>query len=112
MTDYAAICWLVYIFAVLRFREVDEVVIVHILSVEQVTVLPLAQVLGIDAVGSEELLIGDTEGLTDGLSDQLGLHRTHTHKGHSLRLIWIHPKGSFKILKSKPKKKKRKYVKQ
>lgn len=51
----------------------DEVVVVHILSVEQVTVLPLAQVLRVDAVGSEELLIGDTEGLTDGLSDQLRL---------------------------------------
>lgn len=54
----------------------DEVVVVHILSVEQVTVLPLAQVLGVDAVGSEELLIGDTEGLTDGLSDQLCLRGT------------------------------------
>lgn len=80
MTDYNAICWLIYIFAILRFREVDEVFVVHILSVEQVTVLPLAQVLGVNAVGSEKLLIGNTEGLTDGLSDQLGLPQTHAGK--------------------------------
>lgn len=51
----------------------DEVVVVHVLSVEQVAVFPLAQVLGVDAVGPEELLVGDAEGLTDGLSDQLSL---------------------------------------
>lgn len=51
----------------------DEVVVVHVLSVEQVTVLPLAQVLGVDAVGPEELLVGDAEGLTDGLSNELSL---------------------------------------
>lgn len=77
MTDYTALCWLTYIFAVLRFGEVDEVVIVHILSVEQVTVLPLAQVLRVNAVGPEELLICDAERLADGLSDQLGLRGTH-----------------------------------
>lgn len=51
----------------------DEVVVVHVLSVEQVAVLPLAQVLGVDAVGPEKLLVGDAERLTDRLSDQLGL---------------------------------------
>lgn len=51
----------------------DEVVIVHVLSVEQVTVLPLAQVLWVDAVGPEELLVGNAEGLTDGLSNELSL---------------------------------------
>lgn len=51
----------------------DEVVVVHVLSVEQVAVLPLAQVLGVDAVGPEELLVGHAEGLTDGLSDELRL---------------------------------------
>lgn len=51
----------------------DEVVVVHVLSVEKVAVLPLAQVLWVDAVCPEELLIGDAERLTDGLSDQLGL---------------------------------------
>lgn len=51
----------------------DEVVVVHVLSVEQVAVLPLAQVLGVDAVGPEKLLVGDAERLADRLSDQLGL---------------------------------------
>lgn len=71
--DCAATCWLTYVSAVLRLGEVDEVVIVHVLSVEQVTVLPLAQVLGVDAVGPEELLVGNAEGLTDGLSNELSL---------------------------------------
>lgn len=62
-----------YVFAVLRLREVDEVIVVHVLSVEQVTVLLLAQVLGVNAVGSQELLVSHTEGLPDGLGDQLGL---------------------------------------
>lgn len=73
MKDCAATCWPTYISAVLRLGEVDEVVVVHVLSVEQVAVLPLAQVLGVDAVGPEELLVSHAEGLTDGLSDQLGL---------------------------------------
>lgn len=73
MKGCAATCWPTYISAVLRLGEVDEVVVVHVLSVEQVAVLPLAQVLGVDAVGPEELLVGHAEGLTDGLSDQLGL---------------------------------------
>ncbi len=54
----------------------DEVVVVHVLSVEQVAVLPLAQILGVDAVGPEELLVGDAERLTDGLSYQLGLRES------------------------------------
>lgn len=73
MKDCAATCWPTYISAVLRLGEVDEVVVVHVLSVEQVAVLPLAQVLGVDAVGPEELLVGHAEGLTNGLGDQLGL---------------------------------------
>ena len=51
----------------------DEVIVVHVLSVEKVAVLPLAQVIGVDAVGPEELLVGDAEGLSDRLSDELGL---------------------------------------
>lgn len=51
----------------------DEVVVIHVLSVKQVTVLPLAEVLWVNAVGPEELLVGDAERLTDGLSNQLGL---------------------------------------
>lgn len=41
-----------YVFAVLRLGEVDEVIIVHVLSVEQVTVLLLAQILWVNAIGS------------------------------------------------------------
>lgn len=86
MIDYTAICWLIYIFAVLRFGEVDEVIIVHILSVEQVTVLSLAQVLWVNAVGPEKLLIGNAECLADGLRDQLGLPGTRAgDKGHLFR---------------------------
>lgn len=67
-----------YVSAVLRLGEVDEVVVVHVLSVEQVAVLPLAQVLGVDAVSPEELLIGHAEGLPDGLGDELGLRSRST----------------------------------
>ena len=70
----------------------DEVVVVHVLSVEQVAVLPLAQVLGVDAVGPEELLVGDAERLTDGLSDQLGLRERETgREGRASESPW----GSF-----------------
>lgn len=62
-----------HVSAVLRLGEVDEVVVVHVLSVEQVAVLPLTQVLGVDTVRPQELLIRHAEGLTDGLSDELSL---------------------------------------
>ena len=51
----------------------DEVVVVHLLGVNDVTVLLLAQVLGVDAVGPQELLVGHTEGLANGLGDELCL---------------------------------------
>lgn len=47
----------------------NEVVIVHLLGVDDVTVLLLAQVLRVDAIGSQELLISYAERLADGLSD-------------------------------------------
>lgn len=62
-----------HISAVLRLGEVDEVVVVHVLSVEQVAVLPLTQVLRIDTIRPQELLICHAEGLADGLRDQLSL---------------------------------------
>lgn len=62
-----------HLLAVLRVGEVDEVVIVHLLGVDDVAVLFLAQVFGVDAVGPQEFLVGHTEGLANGLCDQLGL---------------------------------------
>lgn len=61
------------LFAVLRVGEVDEVIVVHLLCVDDVTVLLLTQVLGVDAVGSQELLVSYAESLTDGLSNKLRL---------------------------------------
>lgn len=40
-----------YIFAVFRLGEVDEVIVVHVLGVEQVTVLLLAKILRVYAIG-------------------------------------------------------------
>lgn len=51
----------------------DEVVVVHLLCVDDVTVLLLTQVLGVDAVGSQELLVRYAESLTDGLGNELRL---------------------------------------
>lgn len=51
----------------------DEVIVVHLLCVDDVTVLLLTQVLGVDAVGSQELLVSYAESLTDGLSNKLRL---------------------------------------
>lgn len=61
------------LFAVLGVGEVNEVVIVHLLRVDDVTVLLLAQVLRVDAVGSQELLVSHAECLANGLGDQLRL---------------------------------------
>lgn len=74
------------LFAVFRVGEVNEVIIVHLLCVDDVTVLLLAQVLRINAVGSQELLVSDTECLSDGLSDKLGLQEaSHEHTSVSHR---------------------------
>lgn len=61
------------LFAVLGVGEVDEVIVVHLLCVDDVTVLLLTQVLGVDAVGSQKLLVSYAESLTDGLSNELRL---------------------------------------
>lgn len=58
----------------------DKVVIVHFLCVDDVTVLFLAQVLWVDAVGSQELLVGHAERLTDGLGYELGLNPNRGRK--------------------------------
>lgn len=51
----------------------NEVIIIHFLGVDDVTVLLLTQVLGVDPVGSQELLISYAERLANGLSDKLCL---------------------------------------
>lgn len=51
----------------------NKVVVVHFLGVDDVTVLFLAQVGGVDAVGAKEFSVGHAEGLTDGLCDELCL---------------------------------------
>ena len=62
-----------YIFAVFRLGEVDQVIVVHVLGVEQVTVLLLAEGFRVNPVGPEEFLVCHTECLPYGLRDQLGL---------------------------------------
>lgn len=63
----------------------DEVVIIHLLCVQYVTVFFLAEVLGIDPIGLEELLVGHAERLTDGLCDELGLWEEGQRGGEPLR---------------------------
>lgn len=46
---------------------------VHFLGVDDVTILLLAQVGGVDAVGAQELPVGHAEGLANGLCDELRL---------------------------------------
>lgn len=51
----------------------NKVVVVHFLGVDDVTVLFLAQVGGVDAIGAQEFSVGHAEGLTDGLCNELCL---------------------------------------
>jgi len=62
-----------YVFAVLRLGEVSELSAVHVLVFKQLTVLLLAQVVWVDAISPQELLVGHTEGLPNGLGYELGL---------------------------------------
>lgn len=64
-----------YIFAVFRFGEVNEVIIVHVLGVEQVTIFLLAKVFWIDPIRPQKLLVCYTEGLTYRLCNQLCLQQ-------------------------------------
>lgn len=47
----------------------DEVIVVHFLGADDVTVLFLAQVGGVDAIGSQEFPVRHTERLTNRLCD-------------------------------------------
>lgn len=58
----------------------DQVIVVHVLGVEQVTILLLAEILRVDAVGPEEFLVCHAECLPDGLCDQLGLDSSRRGK--------------------------------
>lgn len=64
-----------HLFAVLRVGEMDEIVIVHLLGIDDVAVFLLAQVFRVDPVGPKELLIGHAERLAYGLRNQLGLRK-------------------------------------
>lgn len=81
---FAAHIALTDLFAVFRVGEVNEVIIVHFLGVDDVTVLFLAQVLGVNAIGSQKFLVSHTERLTNGLSDKLGLQ---TNKNNPWKLM-------------------------
>lgn len=58
----------------------DQVVVVHVLGVEQVTILLLAEVLRVDPIGPEEFLVCHAECLPYGLCDQLGLDSSQRGK--------------------------------
>ena len=62
-----------YIFAVLRLGEVNEVIVVHVLGLKQLTVFLLTQILWVDAISPQEFLVGHTKGLSNGLGYELGL---------------------------------------
>lgn len=64
---------LTHIFAVFWLGEVDQVIIVHVLGVEQVTVFLLAEIFRVDPIGSEEFLVCHAKCLSNGLCDQLSL---------------------------------------
>ena len=59
----------------------DEVIVVHLLGVDDVTVLLLAQVLRVNPVGTQELLVGHAKRLANGLSYELGLDRERWREG-------------------------------
>lgn len=43
----------------------DQIIVVHLLGVDDVTVFLLTQILRVDAISSEELLVCHTEGLAN-----------------------------------------------
>lgn len=86
------------LFAVLRVGEVNEVVIVHFLGVDDIAVLLLTQILGVNAIGSQELLVSYAERLPDGLSDKLGLQAGKA--GIMTCLRWSH--GGLFVYDSSP----------
>lgn len=62
-----------YLFTVLRVREVDEIIVVHLLWIKNITVVFLAEVLRVDPICSQKFLVGHAKRLTNGLCNELGL---------------------------------------
>lgn len=62
-----------HLFTVLRVGEVNQIIIIHFLGVDDVTVLFLTEIFGVDAVGPEKFLVGHAERLSNRLSYQLSL---------------------------------------
>lgn len=86
-----------HIFAVFRLGEVDQVIVVHVLGVEQVAVLLLAQVFWVNPIGPEELLVRNAEGLPDGLCDQLGLEQGIGRDSGQSGNSWLTHPGQFRV---------------
>lgn len=62
-----------YLFTVLRVWKVDEIIVVHLLWIKNITVVFLAEVLRVDPVCSQKFLVGHAKRLTNGLCNELGL---------------------------------------
>lgn len=62
-----------YLFTILRVREVDEIIVVHLLWIKNITVVFLAEVLRVDPICSQKFLVGHAKCLTNGLCNELGL---------------------------------------
>lgn len=61
----------------------NEVVIVHVLGIEQVAIFLLAKVFWIDPICPQKLLVGHAECLTYGLCDQLCLQGREKKKSQT-----------------------------
>ena len=66
----------------------NKVIVVHLLGVDDITVLLLTQVLWVDAVSSQKLLVGHTEGLADRLGYELGLQKQRGREGERDKESW------------------------
>lgn len=62
-----------YLFTVLRVWKVDEIIVVHLLWIKDITVVFLAEVLRVDPVCSQKFLVSHAKRLTNGLCNELGL---------------------------------------